>query len=258
MLEKWKNIVDKRKCFGALLKDWSKAFDCLSHELLIAKLHAYGFELSAIKLIQSYLSNRKQRTKINATYSSWQEILFGVPQGSILGPLLLNIFLCDLFWIMCQTYFASYGDDNTPYALGDSIDDVIKSLEDDSITLFNWFQDNQMKANNDNYHLITSKRSCMNLKIGNINIENSTCEKLLGVEVDNNLNFIEHLDGIIKKAGRKVSALSRIFLFMDLTKRRLLMNSFFSSQFSYCPLIWMCHSRTVNNKINKLNEDVYR
>ena len=159
---------------------------------------------------------------------------------------------------MCQTYFASYGDDNTPYALGDSINDVIKSLEDDSITLFKWFQDNQMKANNDNYHLITSKRSCMNLKIGNINIENSTCEKLLGVEVDNNLNFIEHLDGIIKKAGRKVSALSRIFLFMDLTKRRLLMNSFFSSQFSYCPLIWMCHSRTVNNKINKLNEDVYR
>ena len=159
---------------------------------------------------------------------------------------------------MCQTDFASYGDDNTPYALGDSIDDVIKSLEDDSITLFKWLQDNQMKANNDKYHLITSKQSCMNLKIGNINIENSTCEKLLGVEVDNNLNFIEHLDGIIKKAGRKVGDLSRIFLFMDLTKRRLLMNSFFSSQFSYCPLIWMCHSRTVNNKINKLNEDVYR
>ena len=159
---------------------------------------------------------------------------------------------------MCQTYFASYGDDNTPYALGDSIDDVIKSLEDDSITLFKWFQDNQMKANNDNYHLITSKRSCMNLKIGNINIENSTCEKLLGVEVDNNLNFIEHLDGIIKKAGRKVSALSRIFLFMDLTKRRLLMNSFFSSQFSYCPLIWMCHSRTVNSKISKTHERCLR
>ena len=72
MLEKWKNAVDKGKCFGALLTDLSKAFDCLSHELLIAKLHAYDFELSALKLIQSYLSNRKQRTKINATYSSWE------------------------------------------------------------------------------------------------------------------------------------------------------------------------------------------
>ena len=61
----------------------------------------------------------------------------------------------------------------------------------------------------------------MNLKIGNINIENSACEKLLGVKVDNKLNFNEHLDGIIKKASRKVSTLSRIFPFMDLTKRRL-------------------------------------
>ena len=127
MLEKWKNAIDKEKCFGGLLTDLSKVFDCLSHELLIAKLHPYGFDLPALKLIQSYLSNKKQRTKINAIYSSWEEILFGVPQRSILGPLLFNIFLCDLFWIMCEIHFASYADDNTPYALGDSINDVINA-----------------------------------------------------------------------------------------------------------------------------------
>ena len=92
--------------------------------------------MPALKLIQSYLSNRKQRTKINAMYSSWEEILFGVPQGSILDPLLFNIYLRDLFWTMHETDSASYADDNTPYALGDSIDDVIKSLEDDCINLF--------------------------------------------------------------------------------------------------------------------------
>ena len=81
---------------------------------------------------------------------------------------------------MCQTDFASYADDNTHYALGDRMDDI-KSLEDDSINLFKWFLDNQMKANSDKCHLITSKQSCINLKIGNINIENSACEKLLGV-----------------------------------------------------------------------------
>ena len=75
---------------------------------------------------------------------------------------------------MCDTDFASYADDNTPYVLGDSIDDVIKSLEDDSIDMVKWFLDNQIKANSDKCHLITSKQSCMNLKIGNINIENST------------------------------------------------------------------------------------
>ena len=95
MLEKWKNTVGKGKIFGALLTDLSKAFDSVSHDLLIAKLNCYGFSLPALKLVHSYLSNRKQRSKINNAYSSWEEILFGVPQGSILEPILFNIFLSD-------------------------------------------------------------------------------------------------------------------------------------------------------------------
>ena len=92
MLEKWKRSVDNSKMFGALLTDLSKAFDFLDHELLIAKLSAHGFSLTALKLVHNYLSNRKQRTKINSTYSSLLEIIFRVPQGSILGPLLFNTF----------------------------------------------------------------------------------------------------------------------------------------------------------------------
>ena len=105
MLEKWKSAVDKGKSFDALLTDLSKAFDCLSHELLLAKLHAYGFSIAALRLIHSYLTNRKQRTKLNLSYSSWKEILFVVPQGSIPGPLLFNIFLCNLFFIIDETDF---------------------------------------------------------------------------------------------------------------------------------------------------------
>ena len=112
MLEKWKSAADNKKMFGALQTDISKAFDCLSHGLLIAKLNAYGFSIAALRLVQNYLSNRKQRTKINSDFSSWEEILFGVPQGSILGPLLFKNFLCDLFFIMNETDFASYTDDN--------------------------------------------------------------------------------------------------------------------------------------------------
>ena len=80
-----------------LLTDLSKAFDCLSHELSVAKLDADGFDKTASELVNSYLSNTKQRVKINDKYSSWSEILIVVPQNSILGPLLFNIFICDIF-----------------------------------------------------------------------------------------------------------------------------------------------------------------
>ena len=90
MLEKWKNAVDKGKVFGALLTDLSKAFDCLPHELIIAKLNAYGFHLPVLKLMHSYLFHRKQRSKVNHAYSSWEGILFGVPQGSMYGPIFVE------------------------------------------------------------------------------------------------------------------------------------------------------------------------
>ena len=97
--------------------------------------------MSALRFVHSYLKNRMQRTKINSEYSSWEEILSGVPQGFILGPLLLNIFLCDLFLIMESIDIASYADDNTPYTTGNSMEDVIKKLENAAKTLFQWFSD---------------------------------------------------------------------------------------------------------------------
>ena len=112
--EKWKKFVDNGKIFAALLTDLSKAFDCLPHDLIIAKRNAYGFSLSVTRLMQSYLCNRKQIIKINNAYSSKEEILFGVPPRFILGPLLFNILICDLFLIMNKVDFTSYADDNTP------------------------------------------------------------------------------------------------------------------------------------------------
>ena len=145
MLEKWKSATDNKKSCGAFLTDLSKAFDCPSHDLLTVKLNAYGFSMSALRFVHSYLKNRMQRTKINSEYSSWEKIMFGVRQGSVLGTLLFNIFLCDLYLIMKNIDIASYADDNTPYTTGNSIEEVIQKLENATKTLFQWFSDNQRK-----------------------------------------------------------------------------------------------------------------
>ena len=229
LLEKWKRAVDSGQMFGVLLIDLSKAFDCLDHELLIAKLNAYGFSLPALKLVHDYLSNRKQRTKVNRTYSSWLEIVFGVPQGSILGPLLFNIFLGDLFFILNDVDIASYADDNTSYAyaIADDINGVITSLEPTSKALFEWFENNLLKSNADKCNLLVSSTDAVNLRLSEYDIKNSECEKLLGVKFDNKLTLEKHITDICRKASRKVYALARIAPYMDLSKRRMVMNAFF-------------------------------
>ena len=102
-----KKVVDNGGAFDALLTDLSKAFDCIPHDLIIAKLEAYGFQIDGLRLVYDYMSNRKQRVKLNIEY--------GVPQGSILGPLLFNIHLCALFYFLENLDIASCADDITLY-----------------------------------------------------------------------------------------------------------------------------------------------
>ena len=114
--EKWKKVVDNRYAFDALSTDLSKAF-CIPHDLIIAKMEAYSFQIDALRLVYDYLSNRKQRVKLNETFSSWRDIEYGVPQGSILGPLLFNIHLCNLFYFLDNLDSASYADDTSLYTV---------------------------------------------------------------------------------------------------------------------------------------------
>ena len=128
LIEKWKQSADNGGAFGALMTNLSKAFDCLSDELLIAKLDAFGFDKMSLKLVYNYLSNRKQRAKINYFYSFWREILYGVPWGSILGLLLFNI-LYAIFYFFGDYEIANYADDTTPYSAQRSHQFVIEELE---------------------------------------------------------------------------------------------------------------------------------
>ena len=129
------------------MTDLSIEFDCILYDLLIAKLEAYGFQIDALKLVYDYLLYRKQRAKINEAFSSWKNIEYGVSQGSILGPRLFDIQLCDLFYIFEDLDTASYADDATICAVKKKKQSVIDESEKLSLLLFKWFNDNFIKAN---------------------------------------------------------------------------------------------------------------
>ena len=118
MIEKWRASSDQNGTCAALLTDLSKAFDCLPHDPLIAKIQAYGCDIPSLKWFNCYLRNRRQRVEMNNFYSSWAETSFEVPQGCILGPILFNVFLSDLFFFIKNEDGASYVDKTTPCETG--------------------------------------------------------------------------------------------------------------------------------------------
>ena len=255
MLERWKNALDNKNIAGALLTDLSKAFDSLSHELLIAKLSAYGFNHNALTLILSYLSERQQRTKVNNYISKWSTITTGIPQGSILGPLLFNVYMNDVFYFTDEDCLTNYADDTTPYAVETNKIILMKTLQNQSLALNQWFDNNFFKLNVKKCKLIaTSCEDEVSINIDGNNICGQKSVKLLGITIDNKLNFDEHITNICRKANLKLQALARISFFLNKTKLKTIMTAFIESQFSYCSLIWMFHSRKLNKKINRVHE----
>ena len=254
MIEKWRQAIDKQGSAGALLTDLSKAFDCMLHDLLIAKLAAFGFDNPSLLFIYSYLVGRMQRTKVNNAYSSYSSIQYGVPQGSILGPLLFNIYMCDMFFQNPTCNIASYADDTTPYSFGPNSEIVLNDLKDSGISLFKWFKENHLKFNPDKCHLLLSFNSPIDINIEGTQISKCKEEKLLGIKLDDRLSFENHVISMCKKATQKLHALARIARYMDFEKRKTIMHAFIMSQFNYCPLVWMFYSRKMNNQINSIHE----
>ena len=182
-----------------------------------------------------------------------------MPQGSVLGPLLFNIYFNDLFFVLsCEA--CNFADDTTPFVSDLNLEIVLEKLEENAKICNDWFDNNYMKMNPDKSHLLVSgnKSEHMWAKVGEDTIWETNEVKLLGVNIDNNLKFDKHTEYICQKANAKLTALSRMCKFLNLNQRRVLFKAFFESQFKYCPLVWMFHSRRSNNKINKLHERALR
>ena len=200
LVDKLNKNLDNNKKIGILMMDLSKAFDCISHDLLIAKLNAYGFSKCSLKLIYSYLKERKQRVKINSDFSTWKEIINGVPQGSVLGPLLFNIYINDICLFVTQSDVTNFADDNTLSVANSSLNEIISSLEYDIAIVHKWFSQNGMVLNEDKWQfLIAQSSKSKRNEEAHINVcGKSVIEinkgKLLGIIIDNQLSMKDHIN----------------------------------------------------------------
>ena len=152
-----------------------------------------------------------------------------------------------------NTDFAGYADDNTPYTYSSKIEHVLTNLQGASEKPFSMFSANHFLANVEKCHLLTSPNLPVDIHVTNTKISNVERVKLLGVNFEGTLNFDYHVNTLLKKANKKYHVLTRVCNYMDRKKLRVLMNAFITSQFSYCSLVWMFHSRTLNDRINKIH-----
>ena len=160
-----------------------------------------------------------------------------VPHRDPYLVLYYSIHLCDLFYFLEDLDIASYADDTTIYTVSEKKESVIRALETSSSLLFGWFNNNFMKANSDKSHLIMSCAEATTAMIDGLPIDSSKTEVLLGIIIDHELKFDDHVNRLCKKASLKLNAFARIAPFTNISKKRIIMKSFIESQFGYCPLI---------------------
>ena len=263
LIEDWRLKLDNDQIVGAVLMDLSKAFDCIPHDLLIAKLSAYGFDENSLVFIYSYLKRRDQCVRINNVYGSFQRILSGVPQGSVLGPILFNFYINDLLFFIKEAEVYNYADDNSLVSSSKSMSDLLKVLEGEANVALKWLKENEMIANPGKFQAILIKKdrsdtSGIDISLSDKNIKSEKTVKLLGIKLDNKLNFDPHISDLCKKAATQLNVLKRLKQFIGFEEKKILVQSFVYSNFNYCPLVWHFSSAKSLQKVERIQERALR
>ena len=261
LIEKYCKCLDDGSVAGMILMDLSKVFDCLPYDLLIAKLEAYGFGMKCLRFIHGYLSGRKQRVKIGSKFTDWLDIVSGVPQGSVLGPLLFNIYVNDLIYFIQNTEICNFADDNTIYSCGTNLDRIIIDLEEDLCQALEWFESSRLVANPSKFQMMllgTTRNDKLCMDINGATVCPSASVKLLDITIDAGLKFDQHVKTLCQNVNKNVKAFSMVAKLLDLDKAKLLYNSFLLSNFNYCPLIWIFCGKQCNKEINRVHKCALR
>ena len=256
MIEKFKSALDKGEFVACISMDISKAFDCLPHCLTICKLFSYGLSREACTL------QRKQRVKIDNVISEWGEIGKGVPQGSILGLLIFNIFVNDLCHFVKQGSMYNYADDNSVSVSHRELNSLTRQVQTEAEVTIQWFSDNAMETNPAKLQglLLKGNKQASDFRVLTQGQQSKFSKSIptLGICIDEKLTFDEHVNNICLKASRQISALQRLTGLLDMPSRKAIYNSCIVSNFNYCPLVYYFTSRESINKMQKIQERALR
>ena len=263
MIEIWRRCLDENKVVGAILMDLSKAFDSLPHDLLIAKLHAYGFSHNALTLLLSHLSGRTQCVKNNNTFSLFKLILSGVPQRSILGPILFNVFINDLHMLLNSNNLFNFADDNTISAFSVTVEGLINILQTETEKSLDWMENNDMIVNPDKFDaiILTKDRrdnTGIEITVNDTIIKSNEKVDLLGLTLDDKFSFETHVSAIRGKASGQLNALKRLSSHLTYKSRKAAVDAFILSNFNYCLLVWYFSTARELQKIERIQERALR
>jgi len=255
LTDDWRRALDEKNVVGVAAIDLSKAFDCICHNLLLAKLKAYGVQAPALQLIRSYLHDRKQRVICNDSSSNWLPLRCGVPQGSLLSPLLFNIFMNDMNETVTVSSLRLYADDTTQYAVDNSPFLLQYTLNKDMESISSWLDHNYLQANGDKTQgmILGNSSYVYDLVFNGTSISLEEHLKILGVHLDNQLSFKEHINILLKKAYAKITALRRLKRLVPANILLLLYKSFVLSHFEYCNSLLIGVNKTLKKKLEDAN-----